>query len=123
MARRPHVSHYAAIEIATELGDGSQAEAPTLQRRLAELENRTLEMEARLDATKFALQRLSSFVSVRGNELQCPRCWILNEAIASEPRIKIALSALFAKASSVYELDLHPRRQAVVSCQILRSSR
>jgi hypothetical protein len=71
---------------------------------LAELENRTLEMEARLDATKFALQRLSSFVSVRGNELQCPRCWILNEAIASEPRIKIALSALFAEASSVYEL-------------------
>ena len=50
---------------------------------VAELENRKLEIEARLDAAKYALQRLSSFVSVRGTEFQCPRCWILNEAIAS----------------------------------------
>ena len=68
------------IEIATELATDVKGEVATLQRRLAELENGKLEMEARLDAAKFALQRLSSFVSVRGNDLQCPRCWILNEA-------------------------------------------
>jgi hypothetical protein len=71
------------IEIATELAMDVKGEAATLQRRLAELENRKLEIEARLDAAKYALQRLSSFVSVRGTEFQCPRCWILNEAIAS----------------------------------------
>ena len=47
-------------------------EAAALQRHLAELETRKLEMEARLSTAKFALQRLSSFVSVRGTELQCP---------------------------------------------------
>jgi len=71
------------IEIATELAMDVKGEVATLQRRLAELENRKLEIEARLDAAKYALQRLSSFVSVRGTEFQCPRCWILNEAIAS----------------------------------------
>jgi hypothetical protein len=71
------------IEIATELAVDVKGEVATLQRRLAELENRKLEIEARLDAAKYALQRLSSFVSVRGTEFQCPRCWILNEAIAS----------------------------------------
>ena len=58
-------------------------EAAALQRHPAELETRKLEMEARLSTAKFALQRLSSFVSVRGTELQCPRCWILNEVAAS----------------------------------------
>jgi hypothetical protein len=71
------------IEIATELAMDVKGEVATLQRRLAELENRKLEIEARLDAAKYALQRLSSVVSVRGTEFQCPRCWILNEAIAS----------------------------------------
>jgi hypothetical protein len=71
------------IEIATELAMDVKGEVATLQRRLAELENRKLEIEARLDAAKYALQRLSSFVSVRGTEFQCPRCWILKEAIAS----------------------------------------
>jgi hypothetical protein len=112
------------IEIATELAMDVKGEAATLQRRLAELENRKLEMEARLDAAKFALQRLSSFVSVRGNDLQCPRCWILNEAPANlQPIDGGTKDQAFAKASSVCELDLHPRRQAVVSYQILRSSR
>ena len=71
------------LEIATELAMDAKDEAAALQRHLAELETRKLEMEARLSTAKFALQRLSSFVSVRGTELQCPRCWILNEAAAS----------------------------------------
>jgi hypothetical protein len=58
--------------IATELAMDVKGEAATLQQHLAELENR-----------KLALQRLSSFVSIHGAELQCPRCWILNDAAAS----------------------------------------
>ena len=66
------------LEIATELAMDAKDEAAALQRHLAGLETRKLEMEPRLSTAKFALQRLSSFVSVRGTELQCPRCWILN---------------------------------------------
>jgi hypothetical protein len=35
------------------------------------------------DTAKHALERRSGFVSMRGSDLQCPRCWINNEVIAS----------------------------------------
>jgi hypothetical protein len=42
-----------------------------------------VEIEARLQIANHALERLGSFVSIRGNDLQCPRCWITNEVIAN----------------------------------------
>jgi hypothetical protein len=53
-----------------------------LQRKLSAVEAAKLEIEARLDTANHALERLSSFVSIRGSDLQRPRCWIENEVIA-----------------------------------------
>jgi transposase-like protein len=54
-----------------------------LQRKLSAVEIAKVELEARLHIANHALERLSSFVSIRGSDLQCPRCWINNEVIAS----------------------------------------
>ena len=54
-----------------------------LQRKLSAIETAKVEIEARLHTANHALERLSSFVSIRGSDLQCPRCWINNEVIAS----------------------------------------
>jgi transposase-like protein len=56
---------------------------PTLERKLSAIETAKIEIEARLHTTKHALERLSGFVSMRGSDLQCPRCWINSEVIAS----------------------------------------
>jgi hypothetical protein len=53
------------------------------QRKLSAIETAKVEIEARLHIANHALERLSSFVSIRGSDLQCPRCWINNEVIAS----------------------------------------
>jgi hypothetical protein len=71
------------IEIATELALDAKDEVADLQRKLSAVETAKIEIEARLRTANHALGRLSSFVSIRGSDLQCPRCWINNEVIAS----------------------------------------
>jgi transposase-like protein len=71
------------IEIATELAIDAKDDLSDLQRKLSAIETARVEIEARLRIANHALERLTTFVSIRGNDLQCPRCWINNEVIAS----------------------------------------
>ena len=71
------------IEIATELAMDAKDGLANLQRRLSAIEIAKVEIEARLHIANHALKRLGCFVSIRGNDLQCPRCWITNEVIAN----------------------------------------
>ena len=71
------------IEIATELAMDAKDNVAGLQHKLSAIETAKVEIEGRLHIANHALQRLSSFVSVRGSDLQCPRCWINNEVIAN----------------------------------------
>jgi len=71
------------IEIATELAVDAKDNLADLQRKLSAIETAKVEIEARLHTANHALERLSSFVSIRGSDLQCPRCWIINGVIAS----------------------------------------
>ena len=71
------------IEIATELAMDAKDNLGDLQRKLSAIETAKVEIEARLHTANRALERLSSFVSIRGSDLQCPRCWIINEVVAS----------------------------------------
>ena len=71
------------IEIATELAINAKDDLADLQRKLSAIETAKVEIEARLHIANHALERLGSFVSIRGNDLQCPRCWITNEVIAN----------------------------------------
>src|ERR1700722_17487225 len=74
------------IEIATELAMDAKDDVADLQRKLSAIETAKVEIESRLHIANHALERLSSFVSMRGSDLQCPRCWITSEAIASLQR-------------------------------------
>ena len=74
---------YQLIETATELAMDAKDNVADLQRKLSAVETARVELEARLQTAKHALERLSSFVSMRGSDLQCPRCWINNEVIAT----------------------------------------
>ena len=71
------------IEIATELAIDAKDDLADLQRKLSAIEIAKVEIEARLHIANQALERLSNFVSIRGSDLQCPRCWINNEVIAN----------------------------------------
>ena len=71
------------IEIATELAMDAKDNLGDLQRKLSAIETAKVEIETRLDTANRALERLSSFVSMQGSDLQCPRCWIINEVTAS----------------------------------------
>ena len=70
------------IEIATELAMDAKDNLADLQRKLSAIETAKVEIESRLHTANHALERISSFVSIRGSDLQCPRCWINNEVIA-----------------------------------------
>ena len=71
------------VEIATELAIEAKDNVADLERKLSAIETAKIEIQTRLRTGKHALERLSGFVSMRGSELQCPRCWINNEVIAS----------------------------------------
>ena len=71
------------IEIATELAMDAKDDVADLQRKLSAIETAKVEIKSRLHIANHALERLSSFVSMRGSDLQCPRCWITSEVIAS----------------------------------------
>jgi transposase-like protein len=71
------------IEIATELAMDAKAKVADLQQKLSAIETAKIEIETRLHIGNHALERLTSFVSVRGSDLQCPRCWINNEVVAT----------------------------------------
>ena len=60
------------IEIATELAMDAKDDLADLQRKLSAIETAKVEIEARLHIANHALERLGSFVSIRGNDLQCP---------------------------------------------------
>jgi hypothetical protein len=70
-----HADHI--IEIATELAMDAKDNVADLQHKLAAIETAKVEIEARLHIANHALERLSGFVSIRGSDLQCPRCWII----------------------------------------------
>jgi hypothetical protein len=74
-----HADHL--IEMATELAMDAKDNVADLRRKFSAIAK--VELEARLHTANHALGRLSSFVSIRGSDLQCPRCWINNEVIAS----------------------------------------
>ena len=79
------------VEIATELAIEAKDNVPDLERKLSAIETAKIEIQTRLRTGKHALERLSGFVSMRGSELQCPRCWISNEITASlRPDTEIA---------------------------------
>jgi NMD protein affecting ribosome stability and mRNA decay len=71
------------IEIATELAVDAKDNVADIQHKLSAVETARVEIEARLHTANRALERLSSFVSIRVSDFQCPRCWINNEVIAS----------------------------------------
>jgi hypothetical protein len=71
------------IEIATELAMDAKDNVADLRHKLSAVETAKVEIEARLHIANHALERLTSFVSVRGSDLQCPRYWINNEMIAT----------------------------------------
>jgi len=71
------------VEIATELAIEAKGNVADLERKLSAIETAKSEIEARLRTGKHALERLSGFVSMRGSDLQCPRCWINNGFTAS----------------------------------------
>ena len=71
------------IEIATEFAMDAKDDVADLRRKLSAMETAKVEIEARLHIANHALERLSSFVSVRGSDLQCQRCWINNEVTAN----------------------------------------
>ena len=60
------------IEIATELAMDAKDDVADLQRKLSAIETAKVEIESRLHIADHALERLSSFVSMRGSDLQCP---------------------------------------------------
>src|SRR4029078_3857364 len=70
------------IEIATELAMDAKENVADLRRKLSAIEAAKAEIETRLHVGNHALERLSGFASVRGSDLKCPRCWIINEVIA-----------------------------------------
>ena len=71
------------IEIATELAIDAKDNVADLQRKLSAIEAAKVEIETQLHVANHALERLSGFVSIRESDLQCPRCWINNEVIAT----------------------------------------
>jgi hypothetical protein len=77
------VTRRSAYRNSYRIGYGREGQCCELQRKLSAVETAKLEIEARLNTANHALERLSSFVSIRGSDLQCPRCWINNEVIAS----------------------------------------
>jgi len=60
------------IEIATELAIDAKDDLADLQRKLSAIEIAKVEIEARLHIANHALKRPGCFVSIRGNDLQCP---------------------------------------------------
>ena len=79
------------VEIATELAIEVKDNVADLERKLSAIETAKIEIQTRLRTGKHALERLSGFVSMRGSDLQCPRCWINNEIAATlRPDSKIA---------------------------------
>lgn len=70
-------------DLAQEIATNASGRAAALQHELLQIETRKGEVEAQLHAANLAYERLSSFVPVRGGNLQCPRCWIDRETVAS----------------------------------------
>jgi len=58
---------------ADELAMDAKDNVADLQRKLLAIETAKVELEARLHTANHALERLSSFVSIPGSDLQCPR--------------------------------------------------
>jgi hypothetical protein len=77
------VTRRSAYRNSHRTGCGRKGQRCYLQRKLSAVEAAKLEIEARLATANHALERLSSFVSMRGRDLQCPRCWINNKVIAT----------------------------------------
>ena len=60
------------IEVATELAMDAKDNVADLRHKLSAIETAKVEIEARLHNLNHALKRLSSFVSIRGSDVQCP---------------------------------------------------
>jgi DNA-directed RNA polymerase subunit M/transcription elongation factor TFIIS len=68
--------------VAVRLAKYAQTHAAALQEELVELEARKRVLDAQLHTAKFAHERLHDFVPMRGNDFQCPRCWIEHETLS-----------------------------------------
>ena len=70
-------------EIARGLAQQAQHRAAALERELKAIETRKREIQTQLRTAQLAHDRLRSFVPMRGDDLQCPRCWIEHKTTAS----------------------------------------
>ena len=65
----------AAIEIANDI----QERALNRKKELAEIKLRQAQIETQLESAQLCRNRLANFVPEIGGNLQCPRCWVVNE--------------------------------------------
>jgi len=70
-------------EIARSLAQQAQYRAAALEREPKAIETRKREIQTQLRTAQLAHDRLRSFVPMRGDDLQCPRCWIEHKTTAS----------------------------------------
>lgn len=66
-------------EIALQIAQSSQAQTTRLQNEFVDLEAKKIEIEAKLQTAKFALDRLSNFQISDGRDYFCPWCAVLND--------------------------------------------
>lgn len=67
-------------QLAIEIANDVQERALSRKKELAEIEIRKAQIEAQLESAQLCRNRLSSFTPEIGGDLQCPRCWVVNEA-------------------------------------------
>lgn len=66
-------------QLAIEIANDIQERALSGKRELAEIKIRQAQIEAQLESAQLCRNRLSSFSPEIGRDLQCPRCWVVNE--------------------------------------------
>jgi hypothetical protein len=64
-------------EIAGQIASSQQYRATTIKNELAEIEVQKAKLQAELDATHLALERLANFKIKIGADYHCPQCWII----------------------------------------------
>ena len=66
-------------QIAIQIANDHLETAESLKPEFHKIKTRLAQIEAQLDAAKLYHQRLPHFEPEIGGNLQCPRCWVLNE--------------------------------------------
>lgn len=71
------------VKIALELANNAAENAKPLERERLEIEARLKAIEATIQSANLYRERSRNFRAEVGGNLQCPRCWVLNEAEVS----------------------------------------